>query len=159
MKGLSLLLSDKKIIKVFPYMGLCKTSDPRCKPIFGPQGYNLNKFGRGPLDEATYQISKMWAFWFQTKRFFNFSVKKSIFSFCDLDVQWTRTHLNNFEKGPTKNHSCEVWSKSKSCFRRRCHLKILFTDARMDACTHTKTDACTKDEGQNVITKAHLVTM
>ena len=41
--------------------------------------------------EATYQISKTWAFWFQTRRFFKFSVKKSIFSSCDLDVQWTGT--------------------------------------------------------------------
>ena len=24
---------------------------------FWPQGYNLNKLGRGPLDDATYQIS------------------------------------------------------------------------------------------------------
>ena len=33
-KGLGLLLSDKKIFKVFPYMGLCKTSDPWSRAIF-----------------------------------------------------------------------------------------------------------------------------
>ena len=36
---------------------------------FRPQGYNLNNFGNGQLGEATYQISKTWAFWFQTRRF------------------------------------------------------------------------------------------
>ena len=33
---------------------------------FWPQGYILNIFGNAPLDEATYQTSKTWAFWFQT---------------------------------------------------------------------------------------------
>ena len=49
-------------------MGLCKTCGPRAGPLL-PQGYNFNNFGRGPLNKATYQISKAWAFWFQTRRF------------------------------------------------------------------------------------------
>ena len=57
-----------------------------------------------------------------------------------------RNHFNNFKRGPTKDHSCEVWSKSNQWFRRRCCLKKLFMEARMD-------------DRQNVITKAHLVTM
>ena len=36
--------------------------------LFLSQGYNLNNLGRGPPDEAKYQISKEWA-WFQTRRF------------------------------------------------------------------------------------------
>ena len=36
-----------------------------------------------------------------------------------------RNHLNNIERGPTKDHSCEVWSKSNQWFRRRCCLKIV----------------------------------
>ena len=47
-------------------MGLCKTSDPTMRGYFWPQGNNLNNFGRGPLDEATYQISKS----FQLKNLF-----------------------------------------------------------------------------------------
>ena len=31
---------------------------PLCWGHFWPQGYNFNNFGSGPLDEATYQISK-----------------------------------------------------------------------------------------------------
>ena len=42
-------------------------------------------------------------------------------------------HLNNFERGPTKDHSCEVLSKSNQWFRRTCLLKKLFTDAGKDA--------------------------
>jgi len=52
--------------------------------------------------------------------------------------------LNNFDRGPPKDHSCEVWSKSKEWFQRRCCLKKLLTDAR------------TMDDGQWAITKAHL---
>ena len=48
-KVLDLVVSDKKIFSLFPYISLCKT--------FDPQGYNLNKFGRGSLGDATYQIS------------------------------------------------------------------------------------------------------
>ena len=35
-----------------------------------------------------------------------------------------QNHLNNFETGPTKDHSCEVWSKSYQWFWRR-RLKIV----------------------------------
>ena len=37
---------------------------------FWPQGYNLNKLGRGSLGDASYQISRLYALWFQTRRFF-----------------------------------------------------------------------------------------
>ena len=45
-----------------------------------------------------------------------------------------QNHLNNFERGPTKDHSCEVWSKSNQWFRRRCCLKIV--DGRTDGRTY-----------------------
>ena len=51
------------------------------------------------------------------KKNFKFSVKKSICSSCDQDVQMDRNHLNNFERGSTNNHSCEVCSKSNKWFR------------------------------------------
>ena len=39
-------------------------------------------------------------------------------------MQWTESIW------PTKDHSCEVWSKPNQWFRRRCCLKELFTHAR-----------------------------
>ena len=63
------MFSDK-IFKVFPCMGLCKTSDPQRRANFEPRAI-INNFGRGPLGEAIYQISKTWAFWFQIRRFFS----------------------------------------------------------------------------------------
>ena len=58
--------------------------------------------------------------------------------------------LNNFDRGPPRDHSCEVWSKSNKRFQRRCCLKKLLTDAR--------TDGRTTDAGHWRITKAHLST-
>ena len=41
--------------------------------LFGPmQRHNLNKFGRNLLGDATYQIPKLYALWFQPKRLFYF---------------------------------------------------------------------------------------
>jgi len=40
-----------------------------------------------------------------------------------------RNSLNNFDRGPPRDHSCEVWSKSNKRFQRRCCLKKLLTDA------------------------------
>ena len=31
---------------------------------FLPEGHNLNRLGRGPLDDATYQILRLKALWF-----------------------------------------------------------------------------------------------
>ena len=55
---------------MFPYMSLCKTCDPQGRDNFYPQGDHLNKLGRGPLGDATFQISRLWALWFQTSRLF-----------------------------------------------------------------------------------------
>jgi len=58
--------------------------------------------------------------------------------------------LNNFDRGPPRDHSCEVWSNSHKWLKRRCCLKKLLTDAR--------TDARTTDAGHWRITKAYLST-
>jgi len=44
--------------------------------------------------------------------------------------------LNNFDRGPPRDHSCKVWSKSKKRFQRRCCLKKLFTHGRTHTHTH-----------------------
>ena len=48
-KCLGLLLSDNQIFKVFPYMSLCKASDPQREAIFDPRAIICTT-----LDEATY---------------------------------------------------------------------------------------------------------
>jgi len=60
----------------------------------------------------------------------------------------TGTVWGIFDRGPPRDHSCEVWSKSNKRFQRRCGLKKLLTDGRMDGRT--------MDDGQWAITKAHI---
>ena len=50
---------------------------------FWPQGYSLNKLGRRPLDNASYQISWLLALWFQTRRIFHVHPYISLFKACD----------------------------------------------------------------------------
>ena len=56
---------------MFPYISLCKKCDPPERGHFWPQGHNLNKLGKGLLGDATFQISRLWALWFQTRIFFS----------------------------------------------------------------------------------------
>ena len=68
-------LQDKKFfLSVYLYEYYVKQVSPGLGH-FGPQGYNLNNLGRGPLNEITYQISKLWAFYFQTRIFLSFAYR------------------------------------------------------------------------------------
>ena len=69
---------------------------------------------------------------------------KKIFENCILKTYFltlwptyatNRNSLNNFDRGPPRDHSCEVWSKSNKRFQRRCCLKKLLTHGRTDART------------------------
>ena len=44
---------------------------------------------RGPRDVAKYQISRLYALWFQTRRFCKVFIAKNNLSMCDLDMQQT----------------------------------------------------------------------
>jgi len=50
----------EEVVWNFPYIIKCKIVTPG-RGQFWPQGDNLNNFGRGPLDDAIYQILKHWA--------------------------------------------------------------------------------------------------
>jgi len=97
---------------------------------FWPQGHNLNNFGRGRLNDAIYQIWKLWALQFRTRRCLKIAFSKTylLTPWPTYATNWNG--LNNFERGPPRDHSCEVWSKSNKWFQRRCCLKKLLTDAR-----------------------------
>ena len=55
----ALLDSDNKNFPRFPYISKCKIFDPRGGASFGPKDKILNKIGRGILDNAIYQISRL----------------------------------------------------------------------------------------------------
>ena len=41
------------------YLGEVKHVKSGGRPFFGPHGHNLNKLGRGSLDDATYILSRL----------------------------------------------------------------------------------------------------
>ena len=67
---------------VFPIQAYVKHVNPGASQ-FWPQGYNLNKLGRGSLGDASYQISTLYALWFQTRRFFHGFPYISLCKQCD----------------------------------------------------------------------------
>ena len=69
-KALDLVVSDKKIFLCFPILVYVKHVTPGARQ-FLPQGHNLNKLGR-VLADATYQISRLCALWFQTRIVFQY---------------------------------------------------------------------------------------
>ena len=84
MKGLGLALSDKKIFLKFSSVYVYVK---HVGPGFWPRGNNLKNLDRGPLGEAMYQISKAWAFCFQTRRilkFFLYGSKLEVNNYNDL---------------------------------------------------------------------------
>ena len=66
----------------FPYISLCKTCDPG-RGHFLCQGLHFNKHGRDPLYDATYQILRLEALWFQTRIFFSHFPYISLCKTCD----------------------------------------------------------------------------
>ena len=90
-----------------------------------PQGYNLNKLGRGLLGDATYKVL---GFLVSDKKIFNFHLEY-LFLASLTYYAMDQNHLNNFGRGSPKDHLCEIISKLDLGFRR-CHLSQLLTDGR-----------------------------
>ena len=80
-KALGLVVSEKKIFSCFTIQAYVKHVTPWGGPIFSQQGHNLNKLGRGSLDDATNQISRLYALWFKTRNFLK-SYLENLFLAC-----------------------------------------------------------------------------
>jgi len=55
-------------------------------------------------------------------------------------------NLNNFGRGPPRDHSCEVWSKSNERFQRRRCLSKTFTDDARRTTDKYKLKRCSNKE-------------
>ena len=61
-KALHFLVSEKRDFKVFLLCSYVLNLWPPGQGQFWPQGHHMNNLDRGPLGDATYQISKLYAF-------------------------------------------------------------------------------------------------
>ena len=75
----------RKFFHVFPICVNVKHVTPRAG-LFWSQWHIINKLGRGPPDDDTYQLSKLYAMWFQTRRFFHNCPYVSPCKTCDPSV-------------------------------------------------------------------------
>ena len=69
-KHMSKVILKKKIFEYFSMYFCGLKLGPLWRGHLGPCGLDLNKRGKRPLCNATYQISSIWAKWFW-RRFFN----------------------------------------------------------------------------------------
>ena len=87
-----------------------KLISPRAGP-FWARGHNLNKLGKAPLGDATYQISKLLALWFRRRRFFKIIISLDLLMGCNPDGKikksWGRG-LVWFELGLTSHQHRKV---------------------------------------------------
>ena len=95
-----------------------QTCDPRGGASFDPKGHHMNNLCRGPLGDATYQISQLSLLVSEKKIFKDFGI------FFLLVAMATRLMagfnlLNNFGRASPKKHPCQVSSRFAQWFRRR----------------------------------------
>ena len=117
--------SEEEDFWIFFYVFLWfEPTTPWRRGHLGPWDLHLNKLGRDPLGNATYQISNIWAKWFWRRRFLNI--------FLCISMVWTydplaRGHLgpwdlglNKLGKGPPGNATHQISSTwAKQFWRRR----------------------------------------
>ena len=72
----------------------------------GHNGHNLNKLGRGHLDDAHTKYQIYMACGFRQEQFLIFHLENLFLACVD------QNHLNNYQRGLYKDHSCQVWPKS-----------------------------------------------
>lgn len=73
----------QRSFKVLPYT-YNDNPWPHVRGKFSVKWHNLNKFGRGPLEDVTYNILKVFALLFQTWRFLKFAFFENRFWPCNL---------------------------------------------------------------------------
>ena len=92
---------------------------------------HFNKLGKGPLGNATYQISNIWARWFWRRRFFNIFLCISVHFYGSNLGPLVLGHpgpwdlgLNELGKGPPSNATYQISSTWAKQFWRRRFLSI-----------------------------------
>ena len=125
MKALGLVVSDKKIFENC----ILKTYLLTLWPTYAINWNNLNNFDRGPPRDHSCEVWSKSNERFQRRR----CLSKQVYArrttddarrTTDDDGRRTKTDhnsspwalwRNNFGRGPPRDHSCEVWSKSTLC--------------------------------------------
>ena len=99
------------------------------EPCFWTDQNFANNFLKGSPKEHFCEIISKSDQWFQRRRFLKNCLKNSISLPWQPQFLMESNSVDNFRRGPPKEHSCQVWSKLSLRFgRRRCLKKLLMTD-------------------------------
>ena len=97
------------------------------EPCFSADQNFANSFWKGSPKEHSCEIISKSDLRFQ-RRFLKNCLKNSISLPWQPEFLMESNSVNNFWRGPSKEHSCQVWSKLAQRFgRRRCLKKLLTT--------------------------------
>ena len=113
------------VIKVLSF---CPFSDVAWLPCFSTNQYGLNSFHGRPPKEHCYQIILESDMLIQRRRILKFWHFAPFLMPQQPKFSMEFKSLNTFERGLPKEHSCEVWLKLVSWFRRRLKLSWQTTD-------------------------------
>ena len=140
-------------------MSLCKISEPRHGAIFYPRAIiwttlvELTRWSYIPnIKDVGLLVSD--------KKNFKFSVKTSIVSSCDLDVQWTRTILTTLKEGLPKIISVKFGQNPKIGLGGVSFEEIVYgrTDGRTHARTQTWTNVGRRTKCDHKSSPCHYLT-
>ena len=81
------------------YISLCKSFNLGGVAIFGPQRHDMNKLGRGSLDDATHIISMILAKWFHNIKALGLMISNKIFCMFFLYVLYLHFIINILNLG------------------------------------------------------------
>ena len=107
-----------------PYSARSPYSQEPC--FWADQNFAKNFWKGSPKEHSCEIISKSDR-WFQRRRFLKNCLKNSILLPWQPEFLMESNSVNNFWRGPPKEHSCQVWSKLAQRFGRRRYLKKLLT--------------------------------
>ena len=98
------------------------------EPWFWTDQNFTNNFWKRSSKEHFCEINSKSDQRFQRRRFLKNCLKNSIWLLWQPEFLMESNSVNNFWRGPPKEHSCQVWSKLAQQFgRRRCLKKLLTT--------------------------------
>jgi len=161
MKALGLVVSDKKIFESIIL-----------KPIFWPRDLLMQptgtvwsiligdyqriipvKFGQLPICGSREDVVWSFPYIIQCK----IVILKTLFFTLWSTYATNWNGLNYFDRGPPRDHSCEVWSKFNKRFQRRCCLKKMLTHARTVGRTDDGRRTLKDDKSSGEVTRAGTI--
>ena len=118
---------SEKIFKEFLHAHIVQEVPIHQSHVYGWIKISPTVFWKGSVKEHFCDITSKSDQWFRRRRFLKNCLKNEISLPWQPQFLMESNPVNNFWRGPPKEHSCQVWFKLAQCFGRRCLKKLLTT--------------------------------